>query len=246
MKSQRYKNVLVASIAGITVLAMGCAPPLLIPEPREAEASSIEYRSIPAANEIATVSVGENMYNEYSTKLTKTFRAKILSEAESEMDLGNTLNMPSGTSAPLKEVYGTRHKALCVDDSTRSATGRYDACLVDINNDGTFDHSMFKVRQKYFPLKSMVRYEVTDEKEIMSIEIPRFKYHVLYQGLSKGSVKISFREFINDMARPAFTQDISYDLEKNGTTTIAFKNLRINVLKATSSEISYTVIKPFN
>ena len=71
------------------------------------------------------------------------------------------------------------------------------------------------------------------------------KQVVLYQGVSKGVIRISFREFVNDMARPAFTQDVSYDLNPDGTTTVAFKGLRIFVEKATSAQITYRVLKPF-
>ena len=54
-----------------------------------------------------------------------------------------------------------------------------------------------------------------------------------------------FREFKDDMARPAFTQDIEYDLEKDGTSIIGFKGLRIEVLRATNIDITYKVLKDY-
>ena len=67
----------------------------------------------------------------------------------------------------------------------------------------------------------------------------------LYQGVSKGTIKLSVREFLDDMARPAFTQDIPYDLEVDGTAVVVFQGLRIMVLKATGTSIQYIVEKPF-
>jgi len=54
-------------------------------------------------------------------------------------------------------------------------------------------------------------------------------------------VKVSYREFKGGLARPAFTQDVSYQMDPDGTTTIAFRGLRIKVLKATRESITYVV-----
>ena len=48
------------------------------------------------------------------------------------------------------------------------------------------------------------------------------------------------------MARPAFTQDIEYELDKDGKTLIGFKGLRIEVEKATNLDITYKIIKDYN
>lgn len=73
-----------------------------------------------------------------------------------------------------------------------------------------------------------------------------FKYQALYQGKVENKIKISFREFKDDMARPAFTQDIEYELEGNKPTIIGFKGLRIEVKKLTNLNITYSVIKDYN
>jgi hypothetical protein len=48
------------------------------------------------------------------------------------------------------------------------------------------------------------------------------------------------------MARPSFTQDIDYELNKDGSTIIGFKGLRIEVIKATNIDITYKVVKDYN
>ena len=67
---------------------------------------------------------------------------------------------------------------------------------------------------------------------------------VLYQGTSKGEVKISYREFSHGLARAAFTQDVSYELDPDGTAVIGFKGMRIKVLKATGHDIKYILEQP--
>ena len=45
------------------------------------------------------------------------------------------------------------------------------------------------------------------------------------------------------MARSAFTQEVQYDLKES--KIIGFKNVRIEVIEATNSSITYKVLKAF-
>lgn len=197
-----------------------------------------------------SVSVGDNMYTEFYEKVTKHLYTKTHGEASAEMDFGAGFlsikaSVPTGSTNQLRVISGTKTKATCFPGTAADIIARYDACLVDQDDDGMFDHVALKMRYKYFPLKENVKYEII-EAEASKVEMPDLKVEVLYQGLNKGSIKISFREFMKDIARPAFTQDISYDLSPSGTTEIAFKELRIEVIKATSTGITYKVLKPLH
>jgi hypothetical protein len=64
---------------------------------------------------------------------------------------------------------------------------------------------------------------------------------ILYNGKSKDTIKITYREYMNDMARPAFYQDLNYDLAES--KIIGFKGTQIEIIKATNSDIQYKVIK---
>ena len=70
-----------------------------------------------------------------------------------------------------------------------------------------------------------------------------FKQQYIYNGKSGNTIKFTYREFNGDMARPAFTQDLQYDLSESNI--IGFKELRIEVLKATNIDIEYKVLKSF-
>lgn len=66
------------------------------------------------------------------------------------------------------------------------------------------------------------------------------KKEFIYNGKSNNTLKFIYREFVRDMARPAFTQELQYDL--NESNIIGFKGLRIEVLKSTNTSIEYKVL----
>jgi hypothetical protein len=65
---------------------------------------------------------------------------------------------------------------------------------------------------------------------------------LIYQGLSGGSLKVAYREYVDSLARPAFTEVVEYD-NQEPPFEIAFKGARITVHSATSNELVYTVTK---
>lgn len=69
-----------------------------------------------------------------------------------------------------------------------------------------------------------------------------FKRELVYSGVSGGVVRLSYREFSGDLARPAFTQELTYDLADGDE--IGFRGARFRVLKATNVSIRYVVVKP--
>lgn len=71
-----------------------------------------------------------------------------------------------------------------------------------------------------------------------------FKRELVYAGVSQNTVSILYREFMNDMARPAFSQDLKYDLSQGDE--IAFKGARFKILKANNVGISFKVLRPLN
>lgn len=71
-----------------------------------------------------------------------------------------------------------------------------------------------------------------------------FKQEIIFNGKVNNSLKFIYREYVNDMARPAFTQDMQYDLAESNI--IGFKGLRIEVIKATNTNIEYKVLSSFN
>lgn len=71
-----------------------------------------------------------------------------------------------------------------------------------------------------------------------------FKRELVYSGVSQNTISILYREFSNDMARPAFSQDLKYDLTQG--KEIGFKGARFEVIKANNTGIVYKVLKPLD
>jgi hypothetical protein len=71
-----------------------------------------------------------------------------------------------------------------------------------------------------------------------------YKQELIYNGKSKDMIKLQYREYKNDMARPAFYQDLIYDL--SDSNLIGFKGLNIEVIEATNLTISFIVKTPMN
>ena len=71
-----------------------------------------------------------------------------------------------------------------------------------------------------------------------------FKQEFIFNGKVGSSLKFIYREYINDMARPAFNQELQYDL--NESNTVGFKGLRMEIVNATNTSIEYKVLSSFN
>jgi hypothetical protein len=71
-----------------------------------------------------------------------------------------------------------------------------------------------------------------------------FKRELIYLGVQQNTITIQYREFKNDIARPAFSQEIKYDLSQG--KEIGYKGARFEITKATNTELTYKVLKPLD
>lgn len=86
-----------------------------------------------------------------------------------------------------------------------------------------------------FIIETKTNYFITKKNSIQQT--------VIYTGKQDNILKFSYREFSDDMARPAFTTDITYDT--NESNIIGFKSFRAEVIEATNTEIKYKIINGF-
>lgn len=71
-----------------------------------------------------------------------------------------------------------------------------------------------------------------------------FQQTLIYSGMVGNKINIGYREFSNDFARPAFNNEVEYDLSQS--RTIAYKGCKIEVIEATNEFIKYKVLSNFN
>jgi len=224
------------------------APPLTTPPSIFKEVVE-KNRSIPELGKPSSAVIGSNMYEDFRYTESTLYKVTLLGDAKGIMDFNAKPELPSGFQHHLFKTSSDSLNAICPDEAIRAAVpGSFKFCLVDTKNNGEFDSSMFTQRLKYFPLDKPVKYKIekNDGVPLTASNDRRLKIHVIYQGVNKGSIKISFREFYDGVARPAFTQDISYDLIPGGETIVAFKGMRLKVISADNEKIKYVVLNYFD
>ena len=65
---------------------------------------------------------------------------------------------------------------------------------------------------------------------------------LIYSGVSQGTVTISYREIERGMLRPAFSQELKFDLSEGAE--VGFRGARLRILDASNTGVRYEVLKP--
>jgi hypothetical protein len=114
------------------------------------------------------------------------------------------------------------------------------ACLMDNDMDGAFDKA--SAADVLFTTKKInppARYT------LVSVTTPEagnsFRQALIYLGTSAGTLRLSYREFSNDMARPAFTEELSFPMEATFPQTVAWRDTRITLLGVSNAGLRYRV-----
>lgn len=71
-----------------------------------------------------------------------------------------------------------------------------------------------------------------------------FQQTLIYSGKIGNKINIGYREFSSNIARPAFNNDVEYDL--NESKQIGYKGAILEVLDADNQRIKYKVLRNFN
>ena len=71
-----------------------------------------------------------------------------------------------------------------------------------------------------------------------------FKKELVYTGVSKNIITVLYREYNEGVARPAFTQELKYDLGEG--KVVGFKGARFEVIKATNTGLTYKATSHLN
>ena len=144
---------------------------------------------------------------------------------------------------PLFPAMVAGQQAYCSANATFLAylgTDNRSVCFFDIGNTGRFSTAYVVNTLADMKLDVDVPYSVREQATGSG-----FKYELLYQGFDRGVVRVTYREYLADFARPAFQQDLTYTLEKSGTTEASFRNVRFVINSADNNGIKYYVTRGF-
>lgn len=83
------------------------------------------------------------------------------------------------------------------------------------------------------------------EKRTVSVASDNaFQQTLIYSGKVGNKINIGYREFSSNMARPAFNNDVEYDLSES--KQIGYKGALLEVINADNQKITYKVLRNFN
>ena len=66
-----------------------------------------------------------------------------------------------------------------------------------------------------------------------------FRKLIIYSGVGDGTIKFSYREFTNDMARPAFTEELTLPLGKSFPQDVAIKDQVFTLISLDGMGLTY-------
>lgn len=82
------------------------------------------------------------------------------------------------------------------------------------------------------------------EEKISVANDNSFQQTLIYSGKVGNKINIGYREFSSSVARPAFNNDVEYDL--NESKAIGYKGALLEVIDANNQSIKYKVLRNFN
>ncbi|MFZ6767669.1 hypothetical protein ACO0LM_11360 [Undibacterium sp. Di26W] len=77
-------------------------------------------------------------------------------------------------------------------------------------------------------------------KEIVHFTPESFRREIVYSGVSQNTVTFIYREFKDNLARPAFTQELKYDLSQG--RVVGYKGARFEIVEAGNTSVTYKVL----
>lgn len=219
------KKLLLGLVVGLSLA--GCVTPSYNSIPRT---KSVSY---PELNQITTANVGDQMvaqgtlYNQDALVVSSvekirgyTINPGIYNKS-GDNENGSFFSSISTSSMPTtNNLLYDPAKLLLVSKSNQ-------LCVVSVSNSKYCeDTANFKIK------------EVTTENK------NSFQQTLIYNGKIGNKINIGYREFSGDFARPAFTNNVEYDLSES--KQIGYKGALIDVINASNQSITYKVIKNFN
>jgi hypothetical protein len=227
MKNSNLTSKTVFTLFSALMFSMaGCAsgPPInLYVAPNTALA-------VPAVNTQASADVGQTIISKAS--VTKIPAIKLANPVSENINLTSTTSIQVGPHP----LHATSDAGKYYRDFSTPYGGIY--VPNDKSQPAVIYHAPLAGNYGKVPVKGI------EPTEIEQWARDSFKRELIYAGVSQTTISISYREFSDNVARPAFSQELKYDL--NQGSTIGYKGARFEVIKATNTELIYKVIKPLD
>lgn len=193
----------------------------------------------PPLDEIVQREVGETMVDQGHIAESEAY--EFLQDVEYVRNSLFRVRVASGAKFMAKTIDG--QKWYCGPskvDTTMFQQGVWHdlgACIVKVD-DKVIEYTGVGVKEVAIP-PSMIR-----ETTVWEASKGNFQKQLLYTGKTGATIHLSYREFLDSMARPAFTQDLIFDL--NDGNVIGFRGARFEIIEASNLLIKYKMISKFS
>lgn len=209
---------------------------------------SRQFGSEAALNEEVSAGPGERVYTEYDYPVQEA--ARILDDTK----YGKRIAFSKG-----QVLYGffndkvAGERWYCTTQEVRSwVTGPIDVALCLSGPTHTMQFTRIKpigVGAIAKSAKPVVAYEP------LTVSVPAeyaatwegnfYRKEIVYQGARGGMLRLLYREYVNDLAREAFSQEIVLDLAVDGPTIAVVKSARLEVISAGNEGVTYRILEGF-
>ena len=174
--------------------------------------------------------VGDVLYTKYDYESRDFYRltaeincglsCKI--SATDQTFLASVVNGKNGACGPATQTQGMMRITIPVN-----------LCVIDEDQDQVFE--AYQTAQLSGKIKNTIPYLFQTADSVRGK-----KKELIYQGKDDNTLRFRYREYINDIVRPAFDQTVEYNLESDNVVT--FRGMRLLVDEANNQEINYRIV----
>ena len=200
-------------------------------------AAQVQQGFRPEIGEDATAPIGSEILTEFS------FRGVpgVILEGDVAAQWGTVESVSLASGTPLAIIRKRRTKAC----QSRTNLGWLN-CVIDTDSDGKFDRVSFNDVGGAKDIDPPVPFRI--EPVRMGVN-PRygegddFRRVFVFTGVEGNTLKVSYREFNNNFARPAFTEQLSIPLASTFPQRVAIRNHIFEILAVDGMGLHYRIEK---
>ena len=208
--------------------------------------------SIPPLNQITEVSLGDTLVllSDYKVGEALELKSDVKFTAFQGLAHGFGRNQFTISRGEKSYLFAELETEICYGRFKEESTGDFrwlllckkkgdDALFVRVCGQGLVSlcHSgLDDYQPDNTPKYQIIQMPTEDENNV--------KQEFIYNGKVDNSIKFIYREYIDDINRSPFTQNVQYDLDESDI--IGFKELRIKIIEASNQTIKYKVITNFS
>lgn len=217
-----------------------CLFPLLALVMAAPALAQTNVRQEPAIGELKTAPVGSTIWEEY--RFEGMTGVIIDAPVRANWGTAEIVDLPAGSALHIlreKKLKACRTFTVL----TNLGTNIWSDCLFDLDNDGRFEKVSYNSSGASKAVDPPVPYRRGLIEIIGDRHPPNSKKILMYLGGDATTSKLSYREFSNSMARPAFTEDLSIPLGPTFPQDVAVKDRVLTIQGISGMGLAYKLVR---